>query len=56
MSALSPGAVHLIPSAVPASVSGCTDWVHLVSLLGSWFLAATLLVDVNHPQSQEVFD
>ena len=30
-----PGAVHLIPSAVPASVSGHAGLVHLVSLLGS---------------------
>ena len=55
MSTLSLGAVCLIPSAVPASVSGRAGWVHLVSLLGSWFLAATLLVDVDHPESQEVF-
>ena len=34
-SALSPGAVGLISSTVPASVSGCTNPVHLVSLLGS---------------------
>ena len=55
MGTLSPGAVHLIPSAVPASVSVCTVWVHLVSVLGSWSLAVTLLADVNHPESQEVF-
>ena len=30
-------------------------WVHLVSFLGSWSLAATLPADVNHPKSQEVF-
>ena len=29
--------------------------VRLVSILGSWPLAATLLADVNHPESQEVF-
>ena len=29
--------------------------VHLVSVLGSWSLAATLPADVNHPESQEVF-
>ena len=29
--------------------------VRLVSLLGSWPLAATLPADVNHPESQEVF-
>ena len=39
-SALSPGAVRLLPSAVPASVSACLE--RLVSLLGSWSLAATL--------------
>ena len=33
--ALSPGAEHLIPSAVPASVSPRTGLVRLVSLLGS---------------------
>ena len=54
-SALSPDAVHLIPSAVPASVSGHASQVILVSLLGSWFLAATLPVVVNHPESQGVF-
>ena len=55
MGTLSPGAVHLIPSAVPASVSMCTVWVHLVSVLGSWSLAAALPADVHHPVSQEVF-
>ena len=54
-SAFCPGAVCLIPSMVPASVSTCTGWVHLVSVLGSWSLATTLWVDVNHPESQEVF-
>ena len=34
-SALSPGAVCLIPSAVPASLFGHAGKVHLVSLLGS---------------------
>ena len=53
--ALSPCAVRLIPSAVPASVSTQAGWVHLVSALGSWSLAATLPADVNHPESQEVF-
>ena len=52
---LSLDAVRLIPSAVPGSVSVCAGRVHLVSVLGSWSLAATLLVDVNHPESQEVF-
>ena len=54
-STLSPRAARLIPSAVPASVSACAGWVRLVSLLGSWSLAATLPVDINHPESQEVF-
>ena len=55
MSALSLGAGRLLPSMVPASVSTRTGLVRLVSLLGSWSLAATLPVDVNHPESQEVF-
>ena len=55
MSALSPGAVRLIPSVVPASVSTRAGPVCLVSVLGSWSLATTLPVDVNHPESQEVF-
>ena len=54
-SALSPGAVGLLPSVVPASVSRCAGQVRLVSVLGSWTLAATLPVDVNHAESQEVF-
>ena len=54
-SALSRGAVHLIHSAVPASVSAHAGWGRLVSVLGSWSLAAALLADVNHPESQEVF-
>ena len=29
--------------------------MRLVSVLGSWSLAAALLADVNHPESQEVF-
>ena len=37
------------------SFCACTGLVHLVSVLGSWSLAATLPVDVNHPESQEVF-
>ena len=53
--ALPLGAGHLLPSAVPASVSMNTSRVCLVSVLGSWSLAATLLADVNHPESQEVF-
>ena len=46
---------RLIPSVVPASVSPCAGPVHLVSVLGSWPLAATLPAGVNHPESQEVF-
>ena len=52
---LSPGAVSLIPSAVPASVSARASWVRLLSFPGSWSLAVTLPVDVNHPESEEVF-
>ena len=36
----------------PHAPVGC---VCLVSVLGSWPLAATLLADVDHPESQEVF-
>ena len=36
----------------PLAPVGC---VHLVSVLGSWPLAATLPADVDHPESQEVF-
>ena len=32
-----------------------TGRVRLLSLLGSWSLAATLRADVNHPESPEVF-
>ena len=49
---LSPSAGRLITSAVPASVYLHTGRVHLVSVLGSWTLAATLLVDVDRPKSQ----
>ena len=58
-SALSPGwAVHLITSPFPAAqFPGCTarvpSQVCCVSPLESWSLAATLLVDVNCPGSQE---
>ena len=55
MSALSPGAGRLIPPVVPASVSVGAGPVRLVSVPGSWSLAATLPVDVNNPESQEVF-
>ena len=50
-----PGAMRLLPSVLPASVSAHAGWVRLVSLLGSWPLAATLPADVSHPESQEVF-
>ena len=53
--ALSQGAVHLIPSMVPALVSPHASRVCLVSVLGSWSLAAALLADVNHSESQKVF-
>ena len=53
--ALPPGVARLLPSAVPASVSVHDCRVRLVSVLGSWTLAATLPVDVDHPESQEVF-
>ena len=33
---------------VPASVSAHAGWVSLVSVLGSWSVAATLPADVNH--------
>ena len=46
---------RLIPSMVPALVSARAGSVHLVSVLGSWSLAATLPADVDHPESQEVF-
>ena len=36
----------------PRALVGC---VHLVSVLGSWPLAATLPTDVDHPESQEFF-
>ena len=55
MSALSPGVERLIPSAVPVSVSARSSPVRLVSVLGSWSLAATLLANLNHPESQEVY-
>ena len=53
---LSPGVVRLIPSTVPASVSAGTSRVH-VPCVYSWelALAATLLADIGHPESQEVF-
>ena len=56
-----PGAVRLIPSKVPASVSARARvrWpvrcMQLVSVLRSWPLAATLPADVDHPECEEVF-
>ena len=55
-STYSPGAVHLITSPVPAArFPGCAaaSQMCLVSPLGSWSLAATLLMDVNYPGFQE---
>ena len=57
-SALSSSAVHLIASPIPAArFPGCTagvlSQVCCVSPLGSCSQAATLLVDVNRPGSQE---
>ena len=53
------GAMCLITSLVPAaqflwSAVRALSQVFCVSLLESWSLAATLLVDVNRPASQEV--
>ena len=50
-----PGAVRLIPSVGPASVSPRAGCVRLVSVLGSWPLATTFPVDADHPKSQAVF-
>ena len=51
-----PGAVRLLPPRsqpqLPCALVGC---VRLVCVLGNWPLAATLPVDVDHPESQEVF-
>ena len=55
MGTLSSCAMCLVPSVVPASVSVHACRVHLVSILGSWPLAVTLPVDVDCPESQEVF-
>ena len=57
-STVSPGTAHLITSLVSAAwFPGCTAGApsHLchVSPLGSWFLAATLVANVNCPGSQE---
>ena len=54
--ALSPGAGRLLPSrSQPQFPRAPVRCVQLVSILGSWPLAATLPVDVDHPESQEVF-
>ena len=51
-----PGAVRLLPPwSQPQSPRTLVWLVRLMSLLGSWPLAATLLADVSHPESQEVF-
>ena len=46
----------LVTGGIPhaGSQQGVPSQVCRVSLLGSWSLAATLLVDVDHPESQEV--
>ena len=53
---LSTGAARLLPLSSPSlsfhMPGGC---VRLVSVLGSWPLAATLPANVNHTESQEVF-
>ena len=60
MSAVAPSwRLRLIASPVPATrFSGCTtgmpSQVCCVSLLGNWSLSATLLADVDYPESQEV--
>ena len=48
--------LRLIPSPVPAArLSGCTTGApSQVSILGSWSRAATLPMDADHPESQEV--
>ena len=65
-----PGVACLLPSVVPVSVSALTSPVHAPSALRvpspsprphqlgacALCLATTLPVDVNHPESQEVFD
>ena len=50
-----PGCSAPYPLHGPASVSAHASRVRLVSVLWSWSLAGTLPVDVNHPESQEVF-
>ena len=54
--ALSPGAAHLLPSAVPASVLACASRVPAPCVCSRELpLAATLPADVDHPESQEIF-
>ena len=52
--ALSPDTGRLIPPRAQPQFPR-TSRVLLVSVLGSWTLATTLLADVNHSESQEVF-
>ena len=68
--ALSPGAAHLLPSTVPVSVSTCASRVRAPFALCvpspsprprrsgacALCLTATLPADIDHPESQEVFD
>ena len=54
---------HTLPGcSMPYPLRGSSLFLHvpvgcvrLVSVLESWSLAVTLLADVNHPESQEVF-
>ena len=61
MGALSPGAVHLLPSAVPASVSArwwgapCVCSGELVSSCDLPSGQMSAIPDVNHPESPEIF-
>ena len=54
-SALSVGALSPMRSQ-PQFLHALLWCVRLVSVLGSWSLAVTLPADVNHPESQKVFD
>ena len=54
-SALSVGALSPTQSQ-PQFLHALLWCVRLVSVLGSWSLAVTLPADVNHPESQKVFD
>ena len=46
--------LRLIPSPVPVTGFLGVPWACRVSILGSWSLAATLPVGIDHPESQEV--